>query len=74
MWLSVVNTSQDHHKFYMLHACGFRGQEINTSSSINLLPVRFESPTRDLTGYIGNNVRMRTVCGKSFCVCVACIG
>lgn len=74
VWLPVVNTSQDHHKCYMLHACSFRGQEINTTSSISLLPVRFESPTRSLTGYIGNNVRMRTWCGKSFCMCVVFIG
>ena len=35
-WLSVVNNKQDYHKFYMLHASVFRGQEINASNSLNL--------------------------------------
>lgn len=36
VWFSIVNTTQDFNKFYMLHASVFRGQEINATSSINL--------------------------------------
>lgn len=37
VWLSMVNTTQDYHNiWYILHAFGFKGQEINATSSINL--------------------------------------
>lgn len=36
-WLSIVNTTQDYHnQFYIFHASGFEGQEINVTSSIHL--------------------------------------
>ena len=38
VWLSIVSATQDYHnKFYMLQASGFKGQEINDTSSINPL-------------------------------------
>lgn len=37
VWLTIVNTTQNYHnKFYMLQTSGFKGQEINVTSSINL--------------------------------------
>lgn len=37
VWLSIVTITQEYHnKFYMPHASGFRKQEINATSTINL--------------------------------------
>lgn len=52
--LSVVNTTQDfHNTFFMFHASDFKRKEINF--------VKCGSPTRNLTGYIVNNVKVRTL-------------
>lgn len=38
VWLPIDKTTQDYlNKFYMLQASGFKGQENNAISSINLL-------------------------------------
>lgn len=61
VWLSIVNTTQDYNiKFYMLHASGFRGQEINAASSINI-PFCEMQVTNKESGYIGNNGRVRNL-------------